>query len=139
MVSNSVRINLQSLMAFLSILVLTGYVFLNAHLDDSTGDSLLPILLFLSMCSTFLGEERNSLPKGIVVFFFVYFVLALLSFILPGNDFAYYKWLKACMFRFSVILIVLNGFYYLKATHFRVIRYPLVIFIAIFWSLISYI
>ncbi|MHB8788708.1 MAG: O-antigen ligase family protein [Desulfobulbaceae bacterium] len=95
-----------SLLALAVFAVFTGYVFLNARLEDTVGDLVLLFLLFLAIPRLSVEDfHRNG--KFFVALFWTFLALTLGSVLFPPSQFAKLYWLVIALYRllFSAIIV----------------------------------
>jgi hypothetical protein len=97
---------IQASLALAVFLVFTGYVFLNARLNDTAGDMVLLILLFLAL-PRLSATRFDRTGTFFIALFWAFLALTLASVLFPPSPFAKLNWLLIALYRlvFSSIIV----------------------------------
>ena len=96
---------IQPSLSFLVFLVFTGYVFLNARLQDTAGDMVLLVLLLLAVPRlSAMDLERSG--RFFIALFWAFLALTLASVLFPPSPFAKLYWLVIALYRLLFASII---------------------------------
>jgi hypothetical protein len=102
----NIKIYIYSFLSLAVFLVFTGYVFLNARLNDTAGDMVLLFLLLLAVPRlSAMDLARNG--RFFIALFWAFLALTLASVLFPPSQYAKLPWLLIALYRlfFSSIIV----------------------------------
>lgn len=88
------------------LVLFAGYSYLNARLDDRTGDEMLVVLLLIGFSQFIIHRCKGNLNLTLVKFFWIYLVICVVGLVIPSSEYADFTWFRYFFYRFGCGLLI---------------------------------